>query len=123
MAAGGRPRLSLQCHRNETLPRLAWCAKIARGSGAVVVEHGDWVETGEAFFAEGAWNRPVDDARMAEAEVMLGSGGAVSDGRIAYVEGCKLVHSDTTEAFLRKDHPAVGNFLAGFRIAANGARP
>jgi len=43
--------------------------------------------------------------------------------RIAYLDGGKVIHSDTTEAFLRTDHPAVRNFLSGGRAAANGATP
>ena len=43
--------------------------------------------------------------------------------RIAYLDGGKVIHCDTTEAFLRTDHPAVRNFLSGGRAAANGATP
>jgi hypothetical protein len=68
---------------NPALPRLAWCAKVARGA-PVVVEHGDWVETGEGFFAEGAWNRPFDEPQLGEAEIVLGSGGTFVDGRVAF---------------------------------------
>jgi hypothetical protein len=71
-------------HANATLPRLAWCAKVTRGSVVVVVEHGAWVETGPGFFAEGAWNRPFAEPSFAAAEVMLGSGASLGGGRVAF---------------------------------------
>jgi hypothetical protein len=71
-------------HSNPTLPPLAWCAKVPRGTGAVVVEHGSWVETGDDFFAEGAWNRPFDDPQLGEAEIVLGSGGTLVGERVAF---------------------------------------
>lgn len=71
-------------HCNPTLPRLAWCAKVAQGAEAVVVEHGSWVETGPNFFAEGSWNRPFDEACLGDAEVVLGSGGTLAGGSAAF---------------------------------------
>ncbi len=41
--------------------------------------------------------------------------------RVAFVDGGKVVHCDTTERFQRTDHPAVRNFLSGGRSAGSGA--
>jgi hypothetical protein len=60
----------------DTLPRLAWCARILLGQEAVTVLHGPWVETGADFFVEGAWSgdftRPDFDLGT-----LMGSGGRV----------------------------------------------
>jgi hypothetical protein len=71
-------------HPNPTLPRLAWCAKVARGADAVVVEHGAWVETGKTFFVEGAWTGPFEEPRLDDAEIVLGSGGTLREGGVAF---------------------------------------
>lgn len=70
-------------HCNPTLPRLAWCAKVARNAD-VVVEHGPWVETGTGFFVEGAWNRAFGEPDLDGAEAMLGSGGTLIGDRVAF---------------------------------------
>lgn len=41
--------------------------------------------------------------------------------RVAFVDGGKVVHCDTTEKFQHTDHPAVRNFLSGGRSAGSGA--
>jgi hypothetical protein len=71
-------------HCNAALPRLAWCAKAELGADTVVVEHGPWVETGTGFFAEGAWNRPFDEPRLGDAEIVLGSGGTLVAEGVAF---------------------------------------
>jgi hypothetical protein len=73
-------------HCNPTLPRLAWCAKVARGADVVVVEHGAWVETGDRFFAEGAWDGPFEEPHLRDADVMLGSGGTLLEDRAYLLE-------------------------------------
>lgn len=84
IAARDRPMREFRFHLNPTLPRLAWCAKVTRGTGPVVVEHGPWVETGDGFFAEGAWNRPFDEPHLGDAEIVLGSGGTLVGERVAF---------------------------------------
>jgi hypothetical protein len=69
---------------NSALPRLAWCAKVARGADTVVVEHGPWVETRESFFAEGAWNRPFEQPHLGDAEIVLGSGATLVREGVAF---------------------------------------
>ena len=71
-------------HCNPALPRLAWCAKVARGADTVVVEHGPWVETGTSFFAEGVWNGPFDEPHRGDAEIVLGSGGTLAAEGVAF---------------------------------------
>ena len=44
----------------KTLPKLAWCARVAKGGEVVEVLHGPAVETFQNYFFEGAW--PGDSA-------------------------------------------------------------
>ncbi|HEX7236362.1 MAG TPA: hypothetical protein VF405_05335 [Gammaproteobacteria bacterium] len=71
-------------HPNPTLPPLAWCAKVARDAPAVVVEHGSLVETGDGFFVEGAWNGRFDEPHLAQADIVLGSGGTLVGAGAAF---------------------------------------
>ncbi|HET7306582.1 MAG TPA: hypothetical protein VFK24_02040 [Gammaproteobacteria bacterium] len=79
-----RTRLKFEFLRNEHLPRLAWCARISRDSDAVQIEHGDWVETRDNFFVEGAWDGAFDGGALDEARVLLGSGGQLLDDAVVF---------------------------------------
>lgn len=68
-----------------TLPRLAWCARIVRGSDEVVVSCGRDVETGPQSFVEGAWNGPFAGSDPAAASVVCGTGGVLRPGAVAFV--------------------------------------
>ena len=65
----------------ETLPRLAWCAKMTRGTGEVEVCHGPWVETGDDYFFEGAWSGEFGK-RDFDTKHSMGSGGRIVGGRL-----------------------------------------
>lgn len=64
----------------ETLPRLAWCARIQRGRNAVTVRHGPWVERGQQAFYEGAWSGEATSLDFVSARSFTGSGGILADG-------------------------------------------
>jgi hypothetical protein len=49
-------RLKLRYHPLDTLPQLAWCARMTRGRDAVDVFHGRSVKWATDAFFEGAWN-------------------------------------------------------------------
>jgi hypothetical protein len=67
--------------RVESLPPLAWCARVRRGNSDVTVVHGRWVEARERFFFEGAWNGDFGQGAPAGATACFGSGAeATSDG-------------------------------------------
>jgi hypothetical protein len=66
--------MRLEYQRVDSLPRLAWCARIARGALQVRVRHGPWVETrGDRFF-EGAWDGDFADGGFDAATAFTGSG-------------------------------------------------
>ena len=65
--------------RDDSLPRLAWCARVERGSADVRVRHGPWVETGDEFFFEGAWSGSFSDGNPSAAVAAFGSGGELGE--------------------------------------------
>jgi hypothetical protein len=87
----------------DSLPRLAWCARITRHDPTVVVEHGPWVETFSDAFVEGAWNGTFAAKDFAGAEVFLGSGGRLAGDRVAF--------TTTTHTMERLQSVRVGNAL------------
>jgi hypothetical protein len=69
----------------DSLPRLAWCARVEKGSDAVAVYHGAQVETCSDFFAEGAWNGGFNAEDFARATILCGTGGQLFDGGVRFV--------------------------------------
>jgi hypothetical protein len=67
-----------------TLPRLAWCAHLRRGSGVASIYHGAWVETYDDWFVEGAWTGPFEKGEVDRALFNLGSGGVVRAARAVF---------------------------------------
>lgn len=70
--------------RVDSLPRLAWCARMRRGSGDVSVVHGPWVEAHERFFFEGAWNADFGAASPSTATASFGSGAERLDDGVMF---------------------------------------
>jgi hypothetical protein len=68
--------MKLLFQRIESLPKLAWCAKLVEGQDTAEVLHGPWVETSEDFFCEGAWSGPFRSHEL-DASILMGSGGRV----------------------------------------------
>src|SRR6185503_19777862 len=50
--------------RVDSIPPMAWCARLRSGSVDVSVTHGRWVEANDRFFFEGAWNGDFDDGAL-----------------------------------------------------------
>src|SRR5579885_203309 len=63
---------------SECLPRLAWCAALAKGETKVVLYHGPWVEVQESAFVEGAWSGLYRALDFADALTFTGSGGCLN---------------------------------------------
>ncbi len=109
---------SLQFRRNDSLPPLAWCAKLDRAL-TIVVEHGPGVDTGPDYFVEGVWSLPFGDTRFSTSEVMLGSGGRVDSGRVIFTP---TTHTLERLCSLRLgDRLFVSNSLA-YLLEATGSR-
>lgn len=65
-----------------TLPKLAWCARVCKNSDTVTVFHGDQVETGPDFFAEGAWNGDFSGFGLGRADIVCGTGGRLQEDKV-----------------------------------------
>jgi hypothetical protein len=77
--------MAFEFDRDESLPRLAWCARIVRGEKTATVRHGPWVETWVAGFFEGAWNGSLAEGRPSEATACFGSGAEATTNGIRFV--------------------------------------
>jgi len=105
----------------ESLPRLAWCARVRRGERVVRVLHGPWVETGGGWFVEGAWDGPFPGGDFLDAATLLGSAGRVTDTGVSFRTAS---HTLERLQYLRlgEDQVLVSNSLA-FLFAEAGDGP
>jgi hypothetical protein len=76
--------MKLEFELIDSLPRLAWCARVRLGEDVVFVRHGPWVETREDCFFEGAWDGPFESSRFDEAVMLAGSGGRLTQEGIVF---------------------------------------
>jgi hypothetical protein len=76
--------------RFEELPRLAWCARLAKGKEGVQVFHGPWLETGPGFFVDGAWDGPFEERGFDRAVTFTGSGGLITPRGVLF---CPATHN------------------------------
>jgi len=67
--------MKLVYHSQRSIPRLAWCAVLRKGSPEVHVYHGTSVEVQEAFFVEGAWDGDFTRGLFDQSSFLLGTGG------------------------------------------------
>ncbi|MCE5284746.1 MAG: hypothetical protein LLG02_02710 [Pelosinus sp.] len=74
-------------HRFESLPKLAWCASVEKGTGEVHVYHGSWLEPRKEFFVEGAWDGSFEEGNFEHAYLM-GSGGKIVDNEVVFCTAC-----------------------------------
>lgn len=70
--------MNLVFRKVDTLPRLAWCAKIKRGNRSIELLHGPWVEVANDFFCEGAWSGDFANAGF-DTGMFMGTGGKTTD--------------------------------------------
>ena len=70
--------MNLVFRKVDTLPRLAWCAKIKRGNKSIELLHGPWVEVANDFFCEGAWSGDFASAGF-DTSMFMGTGGKTTD--------------------------------------------
>ncbi|HET7588158.1 MAG TPA: hypothetical protein VFL45_08770 [Gammaproteobacteria bacterium] len=99
-----------------SLPKLAWCARIARNNDEILVEHGDWVETHGNFFIEGAWDGPFSRGAIDEARILLGSGGQVREGDVTF---CTTTHTkERLQSIRLRDEILISNSFAYLLNAA-----
>ena len=76
--------MRIRFRKLDSLPKLAWCARLRAGADTVRVDHGPWVEARADHFFEGAWDGPLAEGRLDEATVLSGSGGRLADHGIVF---------------------------------------
>ena len=101
---------------SETLPHLAWCARISSKDSQVVIRHGDWVDVGEDFFFEGAWNGAFLQGAFTDATVCMGSGGTISADGIVFAAPTHTL--ERLQLIQTKDTIFVSNSLAFLLVEA-----
>jgi hypothetical protein len=74
----------LECIRNASLPRLAWCAILAENDDRVVVHCGPWIEVGDSAFVEGAWSAPYSEMDFPHALTLTGSGAVLTTDGVLF---------------------------------------
>lgn len=102
---------------DDSLPRLAWCARITRDADAVIVRHGPWVETSARLFFEGAWNGAFGEGRPSLATACFGSGAELSDRGVRFVTPTHML--ERIHLMAVGDAVVVSNSLA-FVLAETG---
>ena len=103
----------------DTLPRLAWLARVHDGDPVVRVLHGSWVEAREDFFVEGAWDGPFATGAIDRTDVLAGSGGRATPQGVVFATPANMyerLHSMRTDAA-----GLISNSLA-FLLAQSGDR-
>jgi hypothetical protein len=73
--------MKLAFRRIDTLPRLAWCARLIKAQDTVEVLHGPWVETADDFFCEGAWSGDFLSHEL-DTCILMGSGGRITGNKL-----------------------------------------
>lgn len=77
--------MQFEYHQTNTLPPLAWCARIDKGCDTVAVFHGRLVEALSDGFIEGAWNDSFDLTTLPAATVVCGTGGALENNQVRFI--------------------------------------
>lgn len=110
--------MHFEYRRNHRIPALAWLLRVNR-DGCALVEHGDWVETRERFFCEGAWSdSPFARGAFADASVFVGSGASLDDdGNLVLVTATNTI--ERLQVLRLGDEVLASNSLA-FLLARSG---
>lgn len=76
--------MQFKYHKTDTLPSLAWCARVDNECDTVAVFHGEMVETDPRGFVEGAWNGSFEELDITSATVVCGTGGVLDDDTVRF---------------------------------------
>ncbi|MHC4607927.1 MAG: hypothetical protein ACYTAF_13525 [Planctomycetota bacterium] len=112
--------MHLEFQRVESLPRLAWCARLRAGEGRAVVRHGPWLETGDGWFADGAWDGPFDEGRPDEAVTLSGTAARLAEDAVVFAASTNL--HDRLHLVRSGDELLVSNSLV-FALVEAGDEP
>lgn len=95
---------------NTSLPRLAWCARVAKDKLNVAVDCGAWVEGDAAFLCEGAWSGDYQLKGLPEALTFTGTGAVIRQDDVIF---CAPTHTlQALYVLKRADEVICSNSLA-----------
>lgn len=109
--------MKLKYERVDSLPRLAWCAEITKGSEECKVIHGPWVETRRDFFVEGAWDGPFEEGAIDQTHLLMGSGGRIVGEEVVFATACHTL--ERLFVFMRDGRVVISPSL-GFLLTRTG---
>ncbi len=112
--------MHLEFERIESLPRLAWCARLRRGDRVVRVRCGPWVEVREDRWVEGIWDGSFPKGAFDEALSLAGTGCRVEGDRLRFV--ASTGRGDRIHLTRRGDDLFVSNSLV-FALVEAGDEP
>ena len=69
--------MKLVFQKLDTLPRLAWCAKVEKFNESIRIFHGPYVEVSDVFFCDGVWSGDFASGNF-ETDFLMGSGGKIT---------------------------------------------
>ncbi len=109
---------SFEFYQDETLPDLAWLAKLEAGRESIEVIHGAGVEVGDDCFFEGAWAGDFSDWAF-HRKAAFGTGARIDDDGVAFFPPDHVL--DQIFLHQKDDSVVVSNSLA-FLLAATDNR-
>ena len=80
--------MKLAIRQLDHLPRLSWCVTMKRSEPVAQVTCGPWVETGDGYFVEGAWDDRFEEHGFDRSYLLMGSGGKATDRGIVLSTPC-----------------------------------
>jgi hypothetical protein len=111
--------MRFEFQRIDSLPRHAWCARIARGAQAVAVRCGPWVETRDDRFFEGVWDGDFAGGRFDEALSFVGTGCVAGASEVSFAGSMNL--SDWMYAVHTGDDLVISNSLVFALVESDDA--
>ncbi len=103
--------------RVDSLPQLAWCARVERASPTVIVAHGSSVETIADGFVEGAWPASFLRGGFVDSPALMGSGAKIVSGAIVLATPC---HTLERLHLVRRGERLLASNSLPFLVAAAG---
>src|SRR5699024_10607826 len=86
-------KLKLKITKLDNLPKLSWLTQIEEDNNEVNLICGDWIESNNNFFVEGAWDGHFNEATFNQSVVFMGSGGIIKDDYILFVTPCNTLEA------------------------------
>lgn len=73
---------------NNNIPKLSWSLEIEKNSSTIIINHGNWVETGTDFFIEGTWGDDFGEINFDKSISLMASGAVIKDKELIICTPC-----------------------------------